>query len=251
MPTLRQAKGCRLDALTSPSLSPYPLPDSLIELHFGLVKQFDDDRERLPIYMARPTTLASHDKVIRVTVGLDSTFEGDGRALHRSLFPRLRAGSQITIKSSRKFGEWAIVSVTPAIVIEDELGLTSADEPKAHCNAGIIISGVPNRRIECERHTNAAFAVSILKRFRNRNPVNSKMIKGEFIFGVETHTGIVRKSGTLEIDKAMTDNCTGCNVPEWLEPLARGRLRIPTKPAMHSNRKPATYSNMKPARIPI
>ena len=28
-------------------------------------------------------------------------------------------------------------------------------------------------------------------------------------------------------------------------------LRIPTKPATHSNRKPATYSNMKPARIPI
>ena len=28
-------------------------------------------------------------------------------------------------------------------------------------------------------------------------------------------------------------------------------LRIPTKPAMHSNRKPATCSNTKPARIPI
>jgi hypothetical protein len=28
-------------------------------------------------------------------------------------------------------------------------------------------------------------------------------------------------------------------------------LRIPTKPAMHSNLKPATYSNVKPAGIPI
>lgn len=32
----------------------------------------------------------------------------------------------------------------------------------------------------------------------------------------------------------------------------RGRgLRIPTKPAMHSNTKPATYSNLKPASVPI
>jgi hypothetical protein len=28
-------------------------------------------------------------------------------------------------------------------------------------------------------------------------------------------------------------------------------LRIPTKPAMHSNLKPATYSDAKPAGIPI
>jgi len=29
------------------------------------------------------------------------------------------------------------------------------------------------------------------------------------------------------------------------------RLRIPTKPAMHSNLKPATYSDLKPAGVPI
>ena len=29
------------------------------------------------------------------------------------------------------------------------------------------------------------------------------------------------------------------------------RLRIPTKPAMHSNRNPATCSDLKPARVPI
>jgi len=28
-------------------------------------------------------------------------------------------------------------------------------------------------------------------------------------------------------------------------------LRIPTKPAMHSNLKPATYSDLKPASVPI
>jgi len=28
-------------------------------------------------------------------------------------------------------------------------------------------------------------------------------------------------------------------------------LRIPTKPAMHSNTKPATYSDLKPASVPI
>jgi hypothetical protein len=28
-------------------------------------------------------------------------------------------------------------------------------------------------------------------------------------------------------------------------------MRIPTKPAMHSNLKPATYSDLKPASVPI
>ena len=36
-----------------------------------------------------------------------------------------------------------------------------------------------------------------------------------------------------------------------LEARKVAEVRIPTKPAMHSNRKPATYSNMKPAGIPI
>ena len=31
----------------------------------------------------------------------------------------------------------------------------------------------------------------------------------------------------------------------------RPSLRIPTKPAMHSNRNPATCSDLKPARVPI
>jgi hypothetical protein len=37
-------------------------------------------------------------------------------------------------------------------------------------------------------------------------------------------------------------------------PLLRGggrSLRIPTKPATHSNRKPATDSDLKPAGVPI
>jgi hypothetical protein len=32
---------------------------------------------------------------------------------------------------------------------------------------------------------------------------------------------------------------------------ARDCMRIPTKPAMHSNVKPATFSDPKPAAIPI
>jgi hypothetical protein len=28
-------------------------------------------------------------------------------------------------------------------------------------------------------------------------------------------------------------------------------MRIPTKPAMHSNLKPATYTDLKPATVPI
>jgi transposase len=32
---------------------------------------------------------------------------------------------------------------------------------------------------------------------------------------------------------------------------ALDEVRIPTKPAMHSNMKPATYSDLKPASVPI
>jgi hypothetical protein len=31
----------------------------------------------------------------------------------------------------------------------------------------------------------------------------------------------------------------------------KAMLRIPTKPAMHSNLKPATYTDLKPATVPI
>ncbi len=34
-------------------------------------------------------------------------------------------------------------------------------------------------------------------------------------------------------------------VPKW------HKLRIPTKPATHSNRKPATDSDLKPAGVPL
>jgi hypothetical protein len=33
--------------------------------------------------------------------------------------------------------------------------------------------------------------------------------------------------------------------------LVRSSLRIPTKPAMHSNLKPATYTDLKAATVPI
>ena len=46
---------------------------------------------------------------------------------------------------------------------------------------------------------------------------------------------------------------------EALEPVRQGvhrcfrahRMRIPTKPAMHSNLKSATYTDLKPATVPI
>ena len=34
-------------------------------------------------------------------------------------------------------------------------------------------------------------------------------------------------------------------------PSLDGVVRIPTKPAMHSNMKPATYTDLKPATVPI
>jgi hypothetical protein len=37
--------------------------------------------------------------------------------------------------------------------------------------------------------------------------------------------------------------------PDWGH--RRIFLRIPTKPAMHSNLKPATHTDLKPATVPI
>ena len=50
-----------------------------------------------------------------------------------------------------------------------------------------------------------------------------------------------RRSGEAGADQGKRDLATG----------RADDLRIPTKPAMHSNMKPATYSDPKPARIPI
>ena len=41
------------------------------------------------------------------------------------------------------------------------------------------------------------------------------------------------------------------SVEETLNALLDAEVRIPTKPAMHSNLKPATCSDAKPAGIPI
>ena len=38
---------------------------------------------------------------------------------------------------------------------------------------------------------------------------------------------------------------------ELREARPYAHVRIPTKPAMHSNMKPATYSDPKPAGVPI
>jgi hypothetical protein len=41
------------------------------------------------------------------------------------------------------------------------------------------------------------------------------------------------------------------SVAEPVEPRTETKVRIPTKPAMHSNLKPATYTDLKPATVPI
>jgi hypothetical protein len=42
-----------------------------------------------------------------------------------------------------------------------------------------------------------------------------------------------------------------CNLYSITKGQQAIRVRIPTKPATHSNRKPATDSDLKPAGIPI
>ena len=41
------------------------------------------------------------------------------------------------------------------------------------------------------------------------------------------------------------------DLDSWVQSYNEERLRIPTKPATHSNRKPATDSDLKPAGVPI
>jgi hypothetical protein len=56
-------------------------------------------------------------------------------------------------------------------------------------------------------------------------------------------------------DRVRNDLLQGCRADRAgpLYPSARDRrdVRIPTKPAMHSNVKPATCSDLKPAGVPI
>jgi hypothetical protein len=47
------------------------------------------------------------------------------------------------------------------------------------------------------------------------------------------------------MEKALQQSLGGLGV------AANLNVRIPTKPAMHSNLKPATYSDLKPAGVPI
>ena len=55
---------------------------------------------------------------------------------------------------------------------------------------------------------------------------------------------VVSKDGLFdELKKALAERVLNAELDD--------HLRIPTKPATHSNRKPATDSDLKPAGIPI
>jgi hypothetical protein len=57
-------------------------------------------------------------------------------------------------------------------------------------------------------------------------------------------------SGSPDIDKRLR---TLFRVAQRLNQLRKklAGVRIPTKPAMHSNTKPAAHSDLKPASVPI
>ncbi len=65
----------------------------------------------------------------------------------------------------------------------------------------------------------------------------------------------IADSATHEISspwsEEQADNATLVRTSEESAHELDSSLRIPTKPAMHSNRKPATDSDLKPAGIPI
>jgi ribbon-helix-helix CopG family protein len=75
----------------------------------------------------------------------------------------------------------------------------------------------------------------------------------------ETRSGLIRKALREWLDKKTLGSPGWPSlVLEWqgvpdMPPFEsyRGELRIPTKPATHSNRKPATDSDLKPAGVPI
>jgi transposase len=82
---------------------------------------------------------------------------------------------------------------------------------------------------------NRLFVEAVIWRFRTGVPWRD--IPARFGAWKNIHTRFSRwaKKGVWEsLFKALADD-----------------LRIPTKPAMHSNRKPATDSDLKPAGIPI
>jgi hypothetical protein len=54
----------------------------------------------------------------------------------------------------------------------------------------------------------------------------------------------------MELDKGPVPGVTRPQIMDALD-ARTSQLRIPTKPAMHSNLKPATYTDLKPATVPI
>jgi hypothetical protein len=112
------------------------------------MKELYNDSELLAIDMRRPSALAAHYEIIVVAILLDPAFEGDGRALNRPFFASLRPWSEIAIVARRKFRERTVVLFTLAIMIEDQVRLTPANQPKTHADASIVSARMTHRRIE-------------------------------------------------------------------------------------------------------
>lgn len=172
-------------------LDPYPLPDSLIELHFGLVEKFDDDRELLPVDMRRPAAFASHNEIIAVAIFRDPAFEGDGRALNRPFLACLWPRSKIAIIPRRKLWKRSLDLFTLSIMLKDQLGIASAYQAKAHADPGVVRARVTHGRIEGEGDADAAFPVPRLKDIRNRNSIDCEMVEGELVLGIQRNARIV------------------------------------------------------------
>ena len=148
------------------------------------MEKFDNDCELLLIDMPRPAALATHDEIIAVAIVFDTALERHGCALNRPLLPCLRTRDEIAIVSRSKLRKPPVLLFALAIMIKDQIRLASADQPEAHADAGIIGPRMAHRRIERQRHADAALDVSRLERFRDRNPIHGKMIEREFVFPV-------------------------------------------------------------------
>ena len=79
-------------------------------------------------------------------------------------------------------------------------------------------------------------------------PTACEVIHDALIEAVELRSAL---AGELGVGCDRREKTGGQRGVDALEKLEEDEMRIPTKPAMHSNMKPATYSDPKPARLPI
>ncbi|WP_157817357.1 hypothetical protein [Bradyrhizobium sp. SK17] len=104
-------------------------------------------------------------------------------------------------------------------MIEDQVRLTAANQAKTHADPGIVGARMTHRWVERQRHANAALAVSCLKRFRDRNPIDGKMIESELILGIEGDARVIGERGAFQIDKTVPADCADSVAAQQLKPL--------------------------------